>query len=84
MIEKLLRLIATVPQDKLLHFIGGTLIACVIHLITKSFSLSFVAVAFVAALKEYYDYFHPNHTADVMDWVATMLGGVPVWLILWR
>jgi hypothetical protein len=30
----------------------------------------------IALAKEVYDYNHPNHTADVWDWVATVLGGV--------
>lgn len=31
---------------------------------------------FGAIAKEIYDHYHPNHTADVWDAVATILGGV--------
>jgi hypothetical protein len=40
-------------------------------------------VAVIAALKEIYDARHPDkHTADFMDWVATVLGGVLGMLII--
>jgi hypothetical protein len=40
-------------------------------------------VAIIAALKEVYDYMHPDkHTADIWDWVATSLGGVLGMLII--
>jgi drug/metabolite transporter (DMT)-like permease len=35
-----------------------------------------LVVALIALAKEVYDYNHPNHTADFLDWVATVLGGV--------
>ncbi len=76
--EKLLALLSSkyipVPLDKQAHFSVGALLS-----FTAYFALGYwaiVPVMVVAALKEVYDYYHPNHTADIWDWIATTLGGV--------
>ena len=69
-----------IPEDKANHFIYG----CVIYtlsclLFTIPFSLLIVAI--IAALKEWHDKYVPGSTPDIMDWVWTMLGRLPVFLI---
>lgn len=80
MIEKLLRLASFIPKDKLLHFAAGVLIAAAMSWAPLWFNVTMVFLA--AAGKEAYDYLHPAHTSDPFDCLATMLGGVPVWLVL--
>ncbi len=58
-----------------MHFVCGFIIAAVLTPFIGAYSI--LVVAIIAALKEIYDYMHPDkHTADFMDWVATVLGGV--------
>lgn len=69
-----------IPEDKANHFIYGCLIYSLSSLIfTIPYSLLIVAV--IAALKELYDKYVPGSTPDIMDWVWTMLGCLPVLLI---
>lgn len=64
-----------VPADKQMHFICGFIIAVVLTPFIGFYSVAIVAI--IAALKEIYDYMHPeSHTADIWDWVATTLGGL--------
>ena len=64
-----------VPQDKFMHFICGLVIAALLTPFIGAYSI--LVVAIIAALKEIYDARHPDkHTADFMDWAATVLGGV--------
>jgi hypothetical protein len=85
MIEKLISKVNTllgklyvpcgIPADKQMHFISGLIIAAVLTPFIGFYSV--VVVAIIAALKEIYDYLHPqSHTADFWDWVATTLGGL--------
>jgi hypothetical protein len=64
-----------------MHFICGLVIAALLTPFIGAYSILVVAV--IAALKEIYDARHPDkHTADFMDWVATVLGGVLGMLII--
>jgi hypothetical protein len=68
-------LVGQVAEDKFLHFICGFIIAAVLTPFIGAYSI--LVVAIIAALKEIYDYLHPEtHTADIWDWVATTLGGI--------
>jgi hypothetical protein len=70
-----------VPVDKFMHFICGLVIAALLTPFIGAYSILVVAV--IAALKEIYDALHPDkHTADIWDWVATVLGGVLGMLII--
>jgi hypothetical protein len=70
-----------VPCDKQMHFLSGFIIAAVLTPFIGAYSILVVAV--IAALKEIYDARHPDkHTADIWDWVATVLGGVLGMLII--
>lgn len=63
------------PADKIAHFAVGTLIYAAAHFVSPVMGL--VAVAVAAVGKEVYDWFRRDkHTPEVMDAIATMLGGV--------
>lgn len=63
------------PHDKALHIIAGVLIYAAAHFVSPVIGLG--AVAVVAVGKEIYDLFHRNkHTPEVMDAVATIIGGI--------
>jgi len=71
----LLNWLNSIPADKVAHFAVGVLIYAPLHFIDPVVGL--LGVAVVAVGKEVYDYLHrDNHTPDVWDAVATMLGGV--------
>lgn len=66
-----------ITHDKALHFIGGSIIAATAQVIHGDVLLSLAAVTGAAIGKEIYDYFHRDiHTPEVMDAVATVLGGL--------
>jgi hypothetical protein len=68
-------IVCKVPCDKQMHFLSGFIIAALLTPFIGAYSILVVAV--IAALKEIYDARHPDkHTADFMDWVATVLGGI--------
>ncbi len=80
--EWLLKKFAKIPQDKLLHCLGGVVIFAALHLLIMPW-LSLVVIALAAVLKEFYDWRNPSaHTADVWDIVATLIGGLLA-LICW-
>ena len=63
-----------VPLDKQAHFWCGSILGLLLSFAIGCWAI--LVVALIALAKEVYDYNHPNHTADVWDWVATVLGGV--------
>lgn len=69
-------------NDKILHFVAGAVIAGMVGYFTSPVA-GFVAASLAGLLKELYDMRHPaKHTADVLDFVATLIGGFAVVLIL--
>jgi hypothetical protein len=81
MIEKLFALLMKlssphipVPLDKQAHFNVGAILAFVAYFVIGYWAI--ILVAIVAGAKEWYDYKHPNHTADFYDWLATSLGAI--------
>ena len=79
------KIAAALPHDKCLHAIGGQVLALASIRLGVLMSLGIVLA--VGVLKEVYDLLHPaDHTAEVLDTVATFLGGVPVWVlwVLWH
>ena len=81
MIEKLFALfmklsnpLIPVPLDKQAHFNVGAILAFVAYFVIGYWALLLVTI--VAGAKEWYDYKHPNHTADFYDWLATVLGAI--------
>ena len=77
-LETLLQAAGRIPQDKLLHFAAGSIFAMVGMAFGPLWSL--LLVTGVGLGKEVYDAAHPMHTADPLDLMATVLGGLPVWL----
>ena len=70
-----------VPLDKLLHFLVGGVIAGVIYALFLNHWLALLATVVAGLAKEIYDYFHPDqHTVELLDVVATVVGAVPVLL----
>jgi len=65
------------PYDKCLHAIGGQIIALGTLSLGLPWSIGIVLV--VAIGKEIWDRYHPGHTCDVWDAIATISGGVPIW-----
>jgi hypothetical protein len=63
-----------VRADLQAHFATGAILAFVAYFVIGYWALLLVAI--VAGAKEWYDYKHPNHTSDIYDWVATVLGGL--------
>ena len=63
-----------VPLDKQAHFNSGAILAFIAYFVIGYWAL--LLVARVAGAKEWYDYKHPNHTSDIYDWVATVLGAI--------
>ena len=62
--------------DKVTHFLAGASLALSLgYLLPVVFGL--LAAIAAGALKEIYDEFHPEtHTVDVMDFLATVAGGI--------
>ena len=64
-----------VPIDKFMHFLSGAILGILFASVFGWAGILWVAA--IACAKEVYDYLNPDkHTADIWDWVATMLGGV--------
>ena len=77
MIEKILAILNSIPSDKVAHCLGGV----VLFAIGQLFGYGLFLAVLGAITKEIYDYFHPNHTPDWKDAVATILGGLLGYII---
>lgn len=63
-------------QDKLLHFVVGAVIFSAVYVLFPNLLIAGGAVILAAIGKEVYDYIHRDrHTPDMMDAVATVIGG---------
>lgn len=75
-----------IAHDKKLHFVGGFLIAGTGVLLGYPHAGFYLSIA-AGFGKEIYDWLHPKtHTADVLDFVATVLGGSAAflaWIVLY-
>lgn len=77
--KKLLNFVASIPHDKLLHFIAGVLITAVVAVVFPRFAVLGAIVAGLA--KEVYD----EITYGGWDWkdlLATIMGGAVMGLII--
>ena len=80
MIEKLIAWFNAIPADKVFHFAGGVMLFAIGQL----FGIGLILAIIGAVAKEIYDYYTPNHTPDIKDAVATVLGGLlgyGIWII---
>lgn len=71
--------IPTIAQDKANHFLYGAVIYSLSLLILPIIP-SLIIVAIIAALKEWHDKYVPGATPDIMDFVWTMAGCLPILL----
>jgi hypothetical protein len=70
-----------IQEDKILHFLAGLVIYSVFYLVNPVLGL--FASILAGVLKEVYDSYHPDqHTTDIMDATATIVGGLTAFLIL--
>ncbi len=76
-----------IPHDKALHALGGALLAAVLYPALlyigahQALTGTLILVVGVGLIKEVYDAAHADrHTADFMDALATILGGLLVTL----
>ena len=75
----LLTLIPDIPHDKQGHFIAGVLAYTLIYFFNPFLALFVVLI--MAIGKEVYDYVHRDkHNPEVMDAVATIIGGITGYL----
>ena len=65
----------TIPKDKLLHFVAGFAVSIVAYVVTSSATIAFSLSALLGIGKEVYDS-RGHGTVEVLDAVATALGGV--------
>ncbi len=79
--EKLFNLFAKLSSPRIpvrvdlqAHFVVGATLAFVAYFVIGYWALLLVTI--VAGAKEWYDYEHPNHTSDIYDWLATVLGAI--------
>lgn len=72
MIEKILTYLNSIPSDKIAHCLGGVILFAIGQLFGQGLALAVIG----AVVKELYDRQHANHTPDVWDAVATILGGL--------
>ena len=65
--------------DKILHFMAGALVSIVVGYLTKIPVLGLLVAGAVGLIKELWDIEHG--TAEVLDLVATLLGGALIFAI---
>ena len=65
-----------IPTDKQLHFAAGTVAGIAVAILTRTWWAPLVAAHLLGDAKEAWDQFHPGHTVDFWDAMATAAGGV--------
>ena len=71
-----------IPKDKLLHFVAGSICSAFVYVITLNLVLAIGASALLGIAKEVYDS-RGHGTVEMLDVVATVVGGVVGAVILW-
>lgn len=64
----------TIPKDKLLHFVAGSICSAFVYVITLNLTLAIGASVILGIAKEVYDS-RGHGTVEVLDAVATAVGG---------
>jgi hypothetical protein len=72
--EKIIKKISNIPNDKLLHFFWGTVLSFIFILILgiKGVFLTFL----IAFAKEFYDWYTKKGTPEIMDVIFTITPAV--------
>lgn len=79
-IEQSLKLVNSIPADKIAHAYIGMLLFTALSMI--NFYIGLIVLVIVAVGKEVYDYYYQDkHTCDVYDAIATILGALPIIVI---
>ena len=63
----------TIPRDKLLHFVAGSICSAFIYAVSGNLTLAIVASVALGIAKEIYDS-RGHGTVEVLDAVATVVG----------
>ena len=73
------KLLTSIPHDKLLHFIAGIILFMIITVFKIDAFTALIGVAVVGIAKELiYDTWIKKGIPDVIDFLATVLGGLVV------
>ena len=81
--KRLLKILGSIPSDKMLHFIAGMLITAIVAVIVPRFAPIAMTVAVVAGFaKEIRDEIAYGGF-DWYDLLATVLGGVVMQVFIW-
>ena len=81
--KRLLKILGSIPSDKMLHFIVGMLITAIVAVIVPRFTPIAMTVAVVAGFaKEIRDEIAYGGF-DWKDLLATILGGVVMQIFIW-
>lgn len=72
--EKIINLIASIPKDKLLHFILTLIICQITQSIGHNIWISIGVTVGCIILKEIYDAIVPNHSVELKDILAGLIG----------
>ena len=81
--KRLLKMLGSIPSDKMLHFIAGMLITAIVAVIVPRFAPIAMSVAVVAGFaKELRDEIAYGGF-DWKDLLATILGGVVMQIFIW-
>ena len=70
-----------IPKDKLLHFVAGSICSAFVYVITLNLTLAIGASVILGIAKEVYDS-RGHGTVEVLDAVATAVGGVVVAVLM--
>ncbi len=81
-IKKVLGFLGRIPQDKLLHFIAGMVIAALVSVVRCLAPYSVLFGILAGALKEWYDS-RNGGSVELMDFVATISGAGAMWMVVW-
>lgn len=74
--------LGSIPQDKLLHFIAGSLIVALCAFIKGFAPYAWVAGVVAGMLKEFYDS-RGNGSVEVLDFAATTAGALTMQMAVW-
>ena len=89
-IQKLINFVINIGKDKLLHYIACYIIAHIVisvmfAIFTPSYGgciVGLIAGITIAGIKEIYDYYHPNHTSEFLDFLYGCLGSLTASIVM--